>query len=121
MPTTDTMTNVRMRKSGRQAVNDIPATLDNLASTIRGQARRPQRHDAGVNDTLDTDALRSLVALREAVEATIADAVAYLRDEEYSWSEIADGLGVSKQAAAKRYGALDLGPEVTFRRVGGAS
>lgn len=101
---TTTMTNVRMRKSGRQAVNDIPATLDNLASTIRGQARRPLRADAGINDTLDLDALRSFVELRAAVEATIAEAVAYLRDNDYSWSEIADGLDVSKQAAAKRYG-----------------
>lgn len=119
MTTTETMTNVRMRRSGREAVRTVEGTLDNLATTIRGQARRPRRADAGTNDTIDASTLTAFVGVVEAAEAATAEAVAYLREQGYSWSEIAAGLGVSKQAAAKRYGGDT--ETVTFRRVGGAS
>jgi hypothetical protein len=64
----------------------------------------------------DVEALRSLTALSTEVDAVTRLAVAGLRAKPYgySWSEIADRLGTSRQAAQMRYGdrtdrgALDL-------------
>src|SRR3954470_15310724 len=54
----------------------------------------------------DVEALASLTALSAEVDAVTRLAVAGLRGKPYcySWSEIADRLGVSKQAAQMRYG-----------------
>src|SRR5437870_3690546 len=54
----------------------------------------------------DVEALRSLSQLSSGVGAVTRLAVAGLRDKpySYSWSEIADRLGISKQAAQQRYG-----------------
>ena len=54
----------------------------------------------------DVEALRSLSQLSSEVDAVCRLAVAGLRKSpySYSWSEIADRLGVSKQAAQQRYG-----------------
>jgi hypothetical protein len=54
----------------------------------------------------DVEALTSLAALAVEVDAVTRLAVAGLRRKpySYSWSEIADRLGVSKQAAQMRYG-----------------
>ena len=55
----------------------------------------------------DVEALRPLAALSSDVDAVTRLAVADLRRAPYaySWSEIADRLGVTKQAAQMRYGA----------------
>lgn len=54
----------------------------------------------------DIEALASLVALSSELDAVTRLAVTGLRKSpySYSWSEIADRLGVSKQAAQQRYG-----------------
>jgi hypothetical protein len=54
----------------------------------------------------DVEALRSLAALSSEVDAVTRLAVAGLRGPvyRYSWSEIADRLGVTRQAAQMRYG-----------------
>lgn len=54
----------------------------------------------------DVEALRSLSQLSSEVDAVTRLAVAGLREKpySYSWSEIADRLGISKQAAQQRYG-----------------
>src|SRR5215213_5344779 len=54
----------------------------------------------------DIEALRSLSRLSSEVDAVTRLAVAGLRQcpYSYSWFEIADRLGVSKQAAQQRYG-----------------
>jgi hypothetical protein len=54
----------------------------------------------------DVEALRSLAALSSDVDAVTRLAVAGLRQKpySYSWSEIADRLGTSRQAAQMRYG-----------------
>jgi hypothetical protein len=54
----------------------------------------------------DVEALASLAALAAEVDAVTRLAVAGLRKApySYSWSEIADRLGVTKQAAQMRYG-----------------
>src|SRR5918912_289067 len=54
----------------------------------------------------DVEALRSLSLLSSEVDAVSRLAVAGLRTSpySYSWSEIAERLGTSKQAAQMRYG-----------------
>jgi hypothetical protein len=52
----------------------------------------------------DVEALRSLAALSSEVDAVTRLAVAGLKRFPYSWSEIADRLGVTRQAAQMRYG-----------------
>ncbi|SNY09765.1 hypothetical protein [Paractinoplanes atraurantiacus] len=54
----------------------------------------------------DVESLTSLASLSAEVDTTIRLAVAGLRRApySYSWSEIADRLGVSKQAAQQRFG-----------------
>src|SRR3954467_13992532 len=54
----------------------------------------------------DVEALRSLAMLSSEVDAVTRLAVAELRKSpySYSWSEIADRLGVTKQTAHERYG-----------------
>src|SRR5690242_13153407 len=65
----------------------------------------------------DIEALRSLAALSSEVDAVTRLAVAGLRKSpyRYSWWEIADRLGVSRQAAQMRYG------DRTDRTEGGAA
>jgi hypothetical protein len=52
----------------------------------------------------DIEALRGLLALSSEVDAAVAEAVQGLRRFNYSWSEIATRLGVSRQAAQMRWG-----------------
>jgi hypothetical protein len=54
----------------------------------------------------DIEALRSLTALSSEVDAVTRLAVAALRKPpySYSWTELADRLGTSKQAVQQRYG-----------------
>lgn len=56
-------------------------------------------------------ALRELREIDEMVQGRTAEAVAALRSEEggaYSWGEIGEALGISRQAAMKRYGGAEL-------------
>jgi hypothetical protein len=52
----------------------------------------------------DVEALRSLVNLSSDVDAATRMAVRGLRGFGYSWAEIADRLGVTRQAAQSRWG-----------------
>lgn len=57
---------------------------------------------------VDTTALKTLLDLSEqriAVEAQLVEAVPRARADHHSWSEIGLMLGVSKQAAQRKYGA----------------
>ncbi|MGI8792412.1 MAG: hypothetical protein ACR2H3_04450 [Acidimicrobiales bacterium] len=54
----------------------------------------------------ETDALRLIAELseqREGVDAALTDAVKSARRADRSWSEIGTMLGVSKQAAQRKY------------------
>lgn len=56
----------------------------------------------------DTEALRSIAELaerREVVEEELTEAVRSARQAHRSWSEIGTMLGVSKQAAQRKYGS----------------
>jgi hypothetical protein len=54
--------------------------------------------------TGDVEALRDLVALSSAIDTAITDAVVGLRGFGYSWAEIGDRLGITRQAAQQRWG-----------------
>jgi hypothetical protein len=66
----------------------------------------------------DIDALPELVALRDDLDRTIEETVRSLRSEPwlYSWADIGGVLGVSRQAAQKRWGHLEA---VNPRHTGG--
>jgi hypothetical protein len=49
--------------------------------------------------------LHVLTSLIKEAESRIARAVADARDQEYSWAEIADLLGVTRASAWQRYAA----------------
>lgn len=55
----------------------------------------------------DPEDLADLKALRDVLEAAIADGVAGQRARyDRSWSDIGRGLGISKQAAQQRYSSV---------------
>ena len=63
--------------------------------------------EAGELAAVDTSALRQLAKLaeqREALDDEVTDAVHAARRANRSWSEIGTMLGVSKQAAQRKYG-----------------
>jgi DNA-directed RNA polymerase specialized sigma24 family protein len=55
----------------------------------------------------DIEALRQLLALAQDIETATDNAVEGLRDFGYSWGEIAQRLGVSRQAVHQRWGHRD--------------
>lgn len=58
---------------------------------------------------VDTDELKAIAqyaALRDRLETALADAVRVARSNGRSWSEIGTMLGVSKQAAQRKYSKL---------------
>ncbi|WBC02679.1 hypothetical protein [Micromonospora sp. WMMA1976] len=54
--------------------------------------------------TGDVEALRDLVTLSADLDRAITDAVVGLRQFGYSWAEIGQRLGISRQAAQQRWG-----------------
>jgi hypothetical protein len=50
------------------------------------------------------EALRAVVALRQLADRLEAQAVATARRRGWSWSQLGDALGVSKQAVHQKYG-----------------
>lgn len=103
MSAQDLPTDYRLNERGRP-VKSVEHTLTAVTSIVGGLARRRRRPDAGMNDHLDLNELAQLVELRETVEAQISEAVVDLYRDDYSWTDLARGLGVSRQAALKRYG-----------------
>ena len=60
--------------------------------------------------TADTESLRVIAELaerRDAIDDELLEAVRAARRSNRSWSEIGAMLGVSKQAAQRKYGPLD--------------
>jgi hypothetical protein len=52
----------------------------------------------------DVEALRDLVGLSADLDTALVNAVKGLRAFGYSWAEIGDRLGISRQAAQQRWG-----------------
>ncbi len=77
------------------------------AKKLRAFERWAGTVDADSLVVVDTTALTALLELSErrtAVEAQLIDAVRQARSDHHSWSEIGVMLGVSKQAAQRKYG-----------------
>jgi hypothetical protein len=74
---------------------ETPAFAGMVRRVIRAHGRR-----CALSDPID---LRELDELHHAVDAAMRDAVKGLREIGFSWSEIAEGLGVNKQAAWERF------------------
>jgi hypothetical protein len=80
----------------RQAVeNDAYAAF--ARRVIRAYARRV--------GSGDVEALRPMLDLARTLDDCINDAVTGLRAFGYSWAEIANRIGVTRQAAHQRWGA----------------
>jgi hypothetical protein len=75
------------------------------AKALEEWAERVEPSDLEV---ADTEALRTIAELaerREVVEEELTEAVRSARQAHRSWSEIGTMLGVSKQAAQRKYGS----------------
>lgn len=67
------------------------------------------RVDAGDLVVADTESLRTIAELAERrgeLDAALVEAIRAARHADRSWSEIGTMLGVSKQAAQKKYGKV---------------
>ncbi|GAA2858359.1 hypothetical protein Acy02nite_22190 [Actinoplanes cyaneus] len=73
---------------------------DEYAAFVRRIIRAFARRVA----TGDVEALRDMVGLSDLLDDAITDAVKGLRTHGYSWAEIADRLGITRQAAHQRWG-----------------
>lgn len=67
-------------------------------------ARRILRAMARRYAAADVEDLAELLAIRAELDTAIEQAVCGLREQGFSWSEIARGAGTTKQAAQQRWG-----------------
>jgi hypothetical protein len=97
--------------------------VDHTVTIQPGDSQPPRRRDVVENDeyaafvrriirayarrvaTGDVEALADMVDLSGLLDQALTDAVAGLRAHGYSWTEIGDRLGISRQAAQQRWGA----------------
>jgi hypothetical protein len=95
--------NGSLTQAGARDVVENPAFAAFARRILRAAGRR-------VADG-DVEGLADLVNLRSDLDAAIADAIQGLRSPKwsYSWTEIARVLGVTRQAAQQRYGAVEDG------------
>jgi hypothetical protein len=73
---------------------------DEYAAFVRRIIRAYARRVA----TGDVEALTDMVGLSSLLDDAIGDAVIGLRSHGYSWAEIGQRLGISRQAAQQRWG-----------------
>jgi hypothetical protein len=96
--------------------------MSTVKTSLTPVPRQPRRRDVVENDefaafarriirahgrrvaTGDVEALRDLVALSTVIDTAIGEAVVGLRAFGYSWAEIGDRLGITRQAAQQRWG-----------------
>ena len=76
------------------------AENDEYASFVRRVIHAHSRRVAAG----DVDALADMTGLATELDEAISEAVIGLRKAGYSWAEIADRIGVSRQAAQQRWG-----------------
>ena len=77
-----------------------PRDMDDYSAMLRRMIRAAGRRVAEG----DPEDLADLVAIREALDEAIATGVRGVR-EHYSWGEIANALGVTRQTAHERFRA----------------
>lgn len=86
--------------------------MDRMSKSRAERAKALEEWAAGVESSdlkeADTAALRAIAELaerRDEVESELTEAVRSARQAHRSWSEIGTMLGVSKQAAQRKYGS----------------
>lgn len=82
------------------AVNDRPVVENSDYAKFALRIMRAMARRAGG----DVDLLPALRDVAAEVDRALADAVAACRRDGYSWAEIAERLGITRQAAHKRFG-----------------
>jgi hypothetical protein len=82
----------------------MTSRVDRLASLERW-ADEVESHELREADTASLRNLAELAAKRTGLEREIAEVVHAARASHRTWSEIGAMLGVSKQAAQRRYGS----------------
>ena len=88
--------NSRPSKSRRRAVVEKDDYAEFVRRILVAYARRVASGDV--------EALRHMVAMSDLLDQAITQAVKGLRAHGYSWAEIGDRLGISRQAAHQRWG-----------------
>jgi hypothetical protein len=89
--------NATLTPAGRRRAVENPEFAAFIRRILRAYGRR-----AGGGDL---DALGDLARLCDEIDGHLADVIAMLRHEpwSYSWRQIADALGISRQAAQQRF------------------
>ena len=83
-------------------------TRTQRARALEDWADRIESEDLEVADTEVLRAIATLADRREQVDDELAEAVRAARKGKRSWSEIGAMLGVSKQAAQRKYGPMPV-------------
>lgn len=92
------MQQARKTEDERKSASDGQKAVDFAERIIIAASRK-------ISTEWDLDSLRSLARLRQSVDSAERDVVARLREEgEYSWTDIGDALGITRQAAQQRFG-----------------
>lgn len=62
-------------------------------------------------DSSDPENLSCLISLSSDLDALLRSSVSSMRKQGYSWDHIGSSLGVSRQAAFKRFGSKEIRSE----------
>ena len=87
-------------------VDTMNTTRADRAAALEAWADRVDTEDLVPADTEALRAIAELAEQRDGVDAAIIEAVRSARAAHRSWSEIGAMLGVSKQAAQRKYSKL---------------
>ena len=87
-------------------VVEMKPTRSRRAQVLEGWADRVKQADLVEIDSDELKAIAQFAARRDLLEDALIEAVRAARRSGRSWSEIGTMLGVSKQAAQKKYAKL---------------
>ena len=90
------------RRAKRRAEPRKQKDPEELSSFIAHVIRLVRRDAAAVAEPVEV--LRTLAALSSVVDDEIRQAVADLRERDYTWGQIGAQFGIGKTAAQKRFG-----------------
>ena len=79
---------------------------DYVSVELEGWASADVAMDAFGREANSLDAVCLIAAYEKAVPSALASQILAALDEGHSWNEVAAALGVSRQAARKRFGPL---------------
>jgi hypothetical protein len=96
----------RTHHIGPHVDHDSAAVLDEALDALGPLRSLDWLGDTGVT-------LHLLASLHQQIQTRLPDAVADARDQDYSWAEIGDLLGITRAAAWNRYGRPDRAGHIT--------